>query len=76
MISMVIFPSADLSNIDIEGVYNMKSAINFIETTTKKNTKYTHDFIMKTHANLKNIKNIYGISKERHVQNIKRNHEA
>lgn len=75
MISMVIFPVADISNVTFSGIYDMYSALKYIEEVTAT-AKYSSDYIKKTLDELRNIKNIYGITKEQHVQNIKRNHEA
>lgn len=73
MISMVIFPSADISNIDSNIVYDIESAIAFIKESIMANN-YSEEFVNKIYTILRDIKNTHGISKEKHLQNIKNHH--
>ena len=70
MESIVIFPIADLSSLNCDGVYSLKDAIEYLKQRSLEE-KYSEDFVKKTNDRLIDIKNRYGISKEQHIRNIK-----
>lgn len=69
MISMIIFPLADISNINSTVVYNLNDAINYIIKLTKDN-KYTNQYVERINKQILYIKSKYSISKEKHIKNI------
>lgn len=71
MQSIIIFPIADISNLDIDNVYDINAAMAAIKELTIQ-AKYSQDFVNIINNQLKSIKDRYGISKERHIQNIHR----
>lgn len=72
MISMIIFPLADISNINSTVVYNLNDAINYIIKLTKDN-KYTNQYVERINKQILYIKSKYSISKEKHIKNINKN---
>lgn len=71
MYSMIIFPIADISNIDSNMVFNIDEAIKEIKNLTK-GSRYSKDFVERINGQLISIRERYGISKERHIENINR----
>lgn len=71
MLSIVIFPVADTSHIDATNVCNVNGAVAAIKELTVA-AKYSEEFVKKINNQLQSIKDRYGISKERHIQNINR----
>ncbi|HAS56880.1 MAG TPA: hypothetical protein DCR94_06610 [Firmicutes bacterium] len=69
MISMVIFPIADISSINSPIVHDMGSALSFIADLTI-NSKKSSDFAKNINERIKKIQDNYSISKKRHLQNI------
>lgn len=69
MESIVIFPIADLSSLECNGVYSLKGAIEYLKHRSLE-AKYSEDFVKKASDKLMDIKNQYGISKEQHIRNI------
>ncbi len=69
MISVIIFPLADISNINSTVVYNLNDAINHIIKLTKDN-KYTNQYVERINKQILYIKSKYSISKEKHIKNI------
>ena len=69
MISVIIFPLADISNINSTVVYNLNDAINYIIKLTKDN-KYTNQYVERINKQILYIKSKYSISKEKHIKNI------
>lgn len=71
MLSIVIFPVADISHIDATNVCNVNGAVAAIKELTAQ-AKYSEEFVKRINNQLQSIKDRYGISKERHIQNINR----
>lgn len=67
--SIIIFLNADISHIDDKRVFNLREAVEYIRQVVKEG-KYSEEFVEKTYQRLLSIKEKYGITKERHVQNI------
>lgn len=72
MTSMIIFPTADVSQIDSPLVFNLRQAIEKIEELTRSN-KYSDEFVERIYKQLEYIRNEYGISKKQHEDNISKN---
>lgn len=73
MISMIIFVSADISQIESNLVFNLDNAIEVIENLTRQ-SQYSQDFVERIYGQISTIKNNYSISKDEHKKNIKRSH--
>ena len=69
MISMIIFPLADISNINSNLVYNLNDAISYIIKLTMTN-KYSIQYVERINKQILDIKSRYSISKEKHIENI------
>lgn len=69
MISVIIFPLADISNINSNVVFNLNDAIDYIIKLTKSN-KYSIQYVEKINKQILDIKSKYSISKEKHIKNI------
>ena len=69
MISMIIFPLADISNINSNLVYNLNDAISYIIKLTMTN-KYSIQYVERINKQILDIKSKYSISKEKHIENI------
>ena len=69
MISMVIFPIANISSINSPIVHDVGSALSFIVDLTI-NSKNSSDFAKNVNERIKKIEDNYSISKEKHIQNI------
>ena len=67
--SIIIFLSADISNIDDKRVFNLREAVEYIRQVVKDG-RYSEEFVESTYQQLLSIKEKYGITKERHIQNI------
>ena len=73
MMSIVIFPFGDVSNVNCEYVYDLNTAINKIKELTISN-KYSEDYVDKVNSRILYIQKTYSISKEKHIQNINKNY--
>ncbi len=74
MISLVIFPEADnLNDVKNEWVYDLSSAYDYIVDKINKPT-YSSNFVDKMAQKLTLIQCEYGITKEKHSQNITKIH--
>lgn len=71
MHSIIIFPIADISYIDSNIVFNIDEAIEVIKNLIIE-AKYSKDFVERIYGQLFSIKVRYGITKERHIENIDR----
>lgn len=69
MISMIIFPLTDISNINSNLVYNLNDAISYIIKLTMTN-KYSIQYVERINKQILDIKSRYSISKEKHIENI------
>ena len=69
MLSIIIFPIADVSNIDSNLVYDLDDAIAAIKNMTDA-AKYSQEFVNRVNNQLIMIRDQYGISKQRHIDNI------
>lgn len=69
MISVIIFPLANISNINSNVVYNLDDAINYITKLTITN-KYSIQYVETINKLILDIKSKYSISKEKHIENI------
>lgn len=69
MISVIIFPLADISNINSNVVFNLDDAIDYIIKLTKTN-KYSIQYVERINKQILDIKSKYSISKEKHIKNI------
>lgn len=69
MISIIIFPLADISNINSNLVYNLNDAISYIIKLTMTN-KYSIQYVERINKQILDIKSRYSISKEKHIENI------
>ena len=74
MESMIVFPVADISNVNSKYVFDMQSALDYIVSKTKQN-KYSKEFVEKNRNYLESIKNNHGISLEKHKDNIEQYHQ-
>lgn len=74
MTSVVIFVRTDITSIVSNCVYNLDEAIGAIERSTIEG-KYSKEFVERIYAQILYIKNNYSISREKHIENIKRNHK-
>ena len=77
MISVIVFPEADLSFLKIDKVYSMESAKAYIESCIQESIhkhQYSQEFVERILAQLNEIKEIYGISEEKHKQNTQKYH--
>lgn len=74
MTSIVIFLAGDITGITSNEIYSLNAAIEKIEALTNQN-KYSQDFVERISGQIAHIKNVYGISKEEHIKNIKRNYK-
>ena len=70
MQSIVVFPVANINRIDSDIVVDINGALNLIRTRSNEQ-KYSQEFVNITYKKLIDILNKYGISKVKHVQNIK-----
>ena len=71
MTSIVIFPLADITYVSSDIVYDLDDATNKIIELTKSNT-YSQEFVERINFQIKQIQDTYSISKEKHIENIKR----
>ena len=71
MTSIVIFPVADITYVSSDIVYDLDDATNKIIELTKSNT-YSQEFVERINSQIKQIQDTYSISKEKHIENIKR----
>ena len=71
MLSIVIFPVADISQIDATNDCNVNGAVAAIKELSVQ-AKYSEEFVKRITNQLQSIQDRYGISKERHIQNINR----
>ena len=71
MTSIVIFPVADITYVSSDIIYDLDDATNKIIELTKANT-YSQEFVERTNSQIMQIKDQYSISKEKHIENIKR----
>ena len=71
MTSIVIFPVADITYVSSDIVYDLDDATNKIIELTKSNT-YSQEFVERINSQIKQIQDAYSISKEKHIENIKR----
>lgn len=71
MISMVIFPVADITYVSSDIVFDLDDATNKIIELTKANT-YSLEFVERINSQIKKIQDMYSISKEKHIENIKK----
>ena len=69
--SIVIFPVADITYVSSDIVYDLDDATNKIIELTKSNT-YSQEFVERINSQIKQIQDTYSISKEKHIENIKR----
>ncbi len=69
LISMVVFPIAEISSINSPIVHDVGSALSFITDLTI-NSKKSCDFAKNINERIKKIEDNYSISKKRHLQNI------
>lgn len=69
MISIIIFPLADISNINSNLVYNLNDAISYIIKLIMTN-KYSIQYVERINKQILDIKSRYSISKEKHIENI------
>lgn len=69
--SVIIFPVADITNVAASNVYNLNGALSYIRDITDKG-HYNQSFVEQINGRLSFIKEKYGISKERHINNINR----
>lgn len=70
MTSLIIFTEADISNILSNKVFTVGRAVLKIDEVTKTNN-YSSDYLDKNANKLNKIIAMYGISKEKHITNIK-----
>ena len=70
MISIIIFPIANIYHVEYGNVFNIEDAIAYIEYLTSKN-KHSNEFVEKTYTQLMDIKSRYGITKKEHIENIR-----
>ena len=71
MESIIIFVIADISNVKYDNVYNLPSAMTYIADKSASN-RYPPTYIESVNKRLIKIKEKYGISKQKHIENIKR----
>jgi len=71
MTSIVIFPVADITYVSSDIVYDLDDATNKIIELTKSNT-YSQEFVERINSQIKQMQDTYSISKEKHIENIKR----
>ena len=71
MKSIIIFPCADISNIRNNVIYKTDDGMAYIRQTTKEE-RYSLDYVEQTYARFKDIQDKYGISHEKHMENINR----
>lgn len=71
MTSIVIFPVADITYVSSDIVYDLDDATNKIIELTKSNT-YSQEFVERINSQIRQIQDTYSISKEKHIENIKR----
>ena len=72
--SMIIFPAADISCIQEASVFSMSSALNYLEKRMNGVT-YNDEKMKRINDMFLNVKQKFGITKEQHIQNIKRIHK-
>ena len=71
MMSVIIFPIANVSRIEENNAYNLNDAMVFIKDLTNEE-RYSQQFVVNVFNKLTNIKNTCGITKEKHIENINR----
>jgi len=71
MTSIVIFPVADITYVSSDIVYDLEDATNKIIELTKRNA-YSQEFVERINSQIKQIQDAYSISKEKHIENIKK----
>ena len=69
--SVVIFPISNISHINCDGVFTLKSAINYIKNIVMKSTN-SDEYIQRLNKEIDYIISFCSISKEQHIQNINR----
>lgn len=75
MFSIIIFPFANIDSISYPQIHHSEDALEYIVEKTEEG-KYTKDFVEKMKAQFTYIKEVYGISKEEHLENIKAHHQS
>lgn len=75
MFSIIIFPFANIGSVSYPQIHHLEDAMKYIVEETEKG-KYTKDFVEKMKAQFTYIKEVYGISKEEHLENIKAHHQS
>lgn len=75
MFSIIIFPFANIDSISYSQIHHLEDALEYIVEKTEEG-KYTKDFVEKMKAQFTYIKEVYGISKEEHLENIKAHHQS
>lgn len=75
MQSIIIFPVGDISRINSDSVMDLNGALNLIDVRTNQ-SKYSKDFVNNINSRLKTILEKYGISKSKHVENIKNKYRS
>lgn len=75
MFSIIIFPFANIDSISYPQIHHLEDAIEFIVEKTEEE-KYTKDFVEKMKTQFLYIQEVYGISKEEHLENIKAHHQS
>lgn len=75
MTSVIIFPEANLSCLDIPNVYSMESAKEFIEDCIRKSIhkkQYSKYFVKRICEQLDEIIKEHGITEQKHLENIRK----
>ena len=75
MQSIVVFVEGNISDVKSDIVTDLNGALQIIRERTEQG-KYSDAFVTNTMNRLKTITDRYGIGKEKHIQNIKKKHQA
>lgn len=67
--SIIIFPTADVKNVESDNVFSLGGAIDVIREIAMTN-KYSNEIVETINQELKTILERYGISQEKHLENI------
>ena len=70
MQSIIIFLDADISHIDSPYVFDIESAMEHIRSFEAIH-KHSDEYIERVYQQIKSVQNIYGITPEEHIDNIK-----
>lgn len=69
MISMVIFPTGDISRVGFPEVKTLPDGMDYIKKAIAAK-KYSNEFVDRMYRQISVIKDDYGIDRKRHLENL------